>query len=110
MEPLTREAIWNVTRNYEQRQQCLRTETDEVTVSAVSAPTRKEKCRACGKATGFNRATQMYFKYCSTHRDTSSDFSELKCSLSGCVHPRGNHNDIAHKAQCSKSTFLLEIR
>ena len=33
-EPLTSEAIWHATRNYEQRQKCLRSETDDVAVSS----------------------------------------------------------------------------
>ena len=97
-EPLTKEAIWHATRNYEQRQQCLRSETDEVAVSAVSGPSpRKKKCRTCGKACGFNRQTQEYFDYCSVHKDTSCDFSEMECDLAGCSHPKGSHNDKAHK-------------
>ena len=42
-EPLTSEAIWHATRNYEQRQKCLRSETDDVAVSSVSAPTKAER-------------------------------------------------------------------
>ena len=42
-EPLTATAIWHATRNYEQRQQCLRSETDEIAVSSVSSPKPKPK-------------------------------------------------------------------
>ena len=64
----------------------------------MSGPSpRKKKCRTCGKACGFNRQTQEYFDYCSVHKDTSCDFSEMECDLAGCSHPKGSHNDKAHK-------------
>ena len=58
-EPLTRESIFTVTRNYEQRMTCLRSETEDVSVSAViTEANRRGNCRACAKETGFNRASQ----------------------------------------------------
>jgi len=42
-EPLTAEMIWHATINYEQRQKCLRSESEEVAISSVSAPTRQRK-------------------------------------------------------------------
>ena len=64
-EPLTSEAIWHATRNYEQRQKCLRLETDNVAVSSVSAPTKKRKdCKTCAKPTSWSYTNKEHFDNC----------------------------------------------
>ena len=52
-EPLTSEAIWHATRNYEQRQKCLRSETDDIAVSSVSGASGG--CRSCCGETAWDR-------------------------------------------------------
>ena len=100
-EPLTSEAIWHATRNYEQRQKCLRSETDDVAVSSVSAPTRagktKKFCRTCAVKCGWDREEGKFHDHCYGHRDTKQDASTMECTLQYCNNPEGDHNTQAHK-------------
>ena len=91
-EPLTSEAIWHATRNYEQRQKCLRSETDDVAVSSVSAPTKKRKdCKTCAKPTSWSYTNKEHFDNCVGHKDNTMDTSDMECKLSGCNNPQGDH-------------------
>ena len=97
-EPLTSEAIWHATRNYEQRQKCLRSETDDVAVSSVSAPTKIKNdkgCKTCAKPTSWNGS--RYWANCMEHKDNTMDTSDMECKLAHCSNPQGDHNTAAHK-------------
>jgi len=93
----------NATINYEQRQKCLRTESDEVAISSVSAPSRspgpgnRKSCRACTKL------CSPGFSFCYDHSDISKDFSDLKCRFPGCRNSESDHNTEAHKVFGGKS-------
>ena len=92
-EPLTSDMIWHATINYEQCQKCLRSESEEVAISSVSAPAKQKKiCRTCTKLCNFN------YEHCLEHKDSSMDTSDMECKLQGCANPRSDHNTAAHKA------------
>ena len=94
-EPLTSEAIWHATRNYEQRQKCLRSETDDVAVSSVS--TNSNGCRSCGAETIWDAKRGRLHTHCLLHSHRAKDHSNLECSFQNCTNPRGNHSTVAHK-------------
>ena len=76
---------------------CLRSETQEVSVSAVTTENnRRGNCRACPKETGYNRAAQAPHRLCLGHKDTNGNYFQLKCNVPGCDNPQGNHNEAAH--------------
>ena len=94
-EPVTSEAIWHATRNYKLRQKCLRSETDNVAVSSVSAASKG--CRTCTGETSWNAKNGRYYDHCFRHSNKAKDTSDMECSLQHCGNSRGDHNTAAHK-------------